>query len=607
VKALLALSFGSTLSGLERSRYTDRARTAVELFADAAAVEVSSGDERVLVANPGGNDLLGRDSAVVSVMLTAGSVRDDGSPVDSGSLVAASTCSGDFAWERIVPPFAAVVRRDHDNPLVAATDTCGIRHLFFWQGAGVAAVASSAVVLGAAVEAALDEDAIATWALSGMFVGERTAHQGVRKLLAGMQCELMSGRIRVRRYCEQPEMRAEHHDFSAAVHECARALADAVSSCVEQHPHTTLELSAGIDSRGVLAAIPERNRSGVTAVTLATPDGSDEDTAAQIAALMGLPLHIADCAPITTLALDQVEDLVRFAAKRRGFAANPLAACIIDYAEARFPLGPRLTGQNGEFGRGVYTRGVPVPLVEVLPARGKLTDAATNLILEMRFFANARVDEELLVPGFLAAGRRCARPTLHRAVGHAHRWGAGLDEMYLGVRMQHWAGTELSVSSGERVVLAPYFHPAYLRWARRAQSRHKQNGVALAGAIAVLDPILGAVPINGGFTPEELGRRGLSMSVRRSADIARRATKKLPQRIARREKAAPGASDLGPLVLRAWAARPGALARLEDLPFLRPEVIKAVASGNRPAASASVGFLLDLDGLLEFREAVSRP
>ncbi len=82
----------------------------------------------------------------------------------------------------MLPPFGACVRRDADSPFLVATDACGLRHVYVLEEPEWAACSTSSLALALTAGVGLDETALATAALAGHQLSDRTPFDGVARL-----------------------------------------------------------------------------------------------------------------------------------------------------------------------------------------------------------------------------------------------------------------------------------------------------------------------------------------------------------------------------------------------------------------------------------------
>jgi asparagine synthase (glutamine-hydrolysing) len=193
---------------------------------------------------------------------------------------------------------------------------------------------------------------------------------------------------------------------------------------------------------------------------------------------------------------------------------------------------------------------------------------------------------------------------VHRVAGGETNLARATEALYLRVRMRGWVSAEYGTSSLQRHVLAPFFHPAYIAWARACRPHHKQGATTFAEMLTKLDPDLAGIPVNGGLTGFELARTDAAMRARRSGRGLRRTARKVKQRVGRREKAPASATDLAPGVVRAWGATPDALAPFARLDVFDQRVIEEFSSGSRTSTSGTVALLVNVLSAVEFASAV---
>jgi asparagine synthase (glutamine-hydrolysing) len=292
------------------------------------------------------------------------------------------------------------------------------------------------------------------------------------------------------------------------------------------------------------------------------------------------------------MAPDEVAEFVRTAARRRDCSGNALAFGVLDWVENQFGAGPRLTGQNGEFARGFYYPGQPNwhavnrPLISALG--------------RWRIFTNDPVDPDLFATDLRKERRAWALEHLYESMPrHSGGWLSATDEYYLHERMRNWLGAEWSASSMDRPVLAPFFHPDYLAWARSCPPAQKRSSRIFCRVLGTLDERLAAIPSTAGASPQVLGQAGSRSTIRRSAALGRKVVAKSRQRINRQGKPATGAGDVAGTIRQVWSKNPAALDAVSALDFLDRKTVVDIVTGQRTASPATVSFLLDLSIMLE--------
>lgn len=566
-------------------------------------VDLAGEREHLLIDRPGTDDVV-RWPGPISVGLSLGAWAAGGRAVRPTDHLEAA---GDVAWSSsVVPPFGALIRRGPADPLVVTTDMCGLRHVHLVEGDGWAACSTSGLLLAAIAGVSLDADPSTTAALAGHQLGDRTPFEGVRRLDAAHRLELHAGAATCIPFAPlaDRERRPEGNASPAGLHDAAEAGARVVERVVgealDSHPGTGLELSGGLDSRMLLAAIPEDRRAGRWALTLAAPGNPDVTVARRLAAACDLEHEVVDLSELARLSPGEALEMVTRAALRRDATTDPVAGAVLDFAAHRTEGRPLLTGQNGEFARGYYYPGQP--------AWPRTTRALVRHLARWRILTSAPVDGAIFGRHGQEIRRRAVAELERRLETIAGAWPDATDELYLAVRMQNWVGRDFSTAATERQVVAPFFHPAFLSWARGAPRRLKGGSRLFAAVLEQLDPRLATLELDTGLRPVDLARPSCPRRADAMVRFARKALRKASLRVVPGRGATPpaGAAALAASVTRAWATRPDALSRLRNLEFLDADVVEAVASGRRAASTATVGYLAALDAALGFLAAIDR-
>jgi len=596
MKSLVVLSFAAP-DHRSRDRLVERARRALRAVTGrAATVDLATDLEHLLVDGRDDLDVVDRQGSI-SVGLSLGAWDEGGRLVHPAAYPDASL---DPAWpSSMVPPFAACIRRRDGDPFVFVTDACGIRHVYLVEGDGWSACATSSLVLAATAGRSVDGDSSSVAALAGHQLGDRTPFRAVRRLAAGHRLALRAGGIACspfttpRRRDPRPHAAGSASRFRTLVDHGAGAISGAVGDALAAHPDAGLELSGGLDSRMILAAVPPAERAGRWALTIASTDSPDADVARRLAAACRIDHQVVDLGDLAHLEPEEALGLVRHAALRRDATADPVAGAVLDFVSTRTQWRALLTGQNGEYARGYYYSGQPL--------WPRATRALVRYLARWRILTSAPADGALFGGRDPEVRRRAVDELEARLAGIGGPWPAATDELYLVVRMQNWVGRDFSTACTERQVLAPFFHPAFLGWARDLPRSAKAGSRAFAAVLEELDPRLAMAPLDTGVRPSDLAcpsARGRAASLGR---FGRKALRKVSLRVRPGPGAKPpvGAAALAELVRHAWAADPGALSRLGSLDFLDRGMVEAIASGRRVAGPATVGFLAGLDVALE--------
>ncbi|GIH10159.1 hypothetical protein Rhe02_82260 [Rhizocola hellebori] len=485
----------------------------------------------------------------------------------------------------ILPPFGAAHRAGPGLPIVVGVDWVGMRQLFWWQGAGVAAVSTSALALAALSGASLDSANVGMQSLLGHQVGTNTLFSGIHKLAEGSIAVLHHGAVSVRRYVE-PTMASEPLPLSDVVGEMAAILREIHAAYLADHPRTVLQLTGGQDSRVLLCAVPPGARSGLNAMTLGVQGAADVTIAARLSAMCGLDHHVhwldqqpaVQTATAYRMALD--------AAVALDCMASPLALAPLVLAESGLDQGHRLSGAGGETARGFYYPGQP---------RQETTPNLVSRLAEWRLFINEAVDSDALDPGFAQRAKVNAIDQLNEQfAGYSREWLRATDEFYLFNRVQRWAGAHGTPAAVRRFFINPMLDRRFIELALLTSPEEKRNAHLMGQLMNRLDPRLASVPLDSGLVPAKLGKPGLVTTMAVARVTARKAAGKIQQRLGRKSKAQLGAEDLANLVVAHWRAEPNQVDALRQNGFINTGWLDELLDGRRSARAATVAFLVNI-------------
>ena len=239
------------------------------------------------------------------------------------------------AAAEIVPP-GAVAWTTPDG-WFATSDAVGIHHVYWRQGHGWAAISTSAVALGRLGASGPDHDALGVAAFAGHALESATVVSGVRLLQSGELCRLSEGRVNV--LCVAPQPAPSGEGWIDEMATIRRTGAEVVRSIVDDvllaASSPVLELSGGLDSRLLLAAIPREQRRGLEAFTLGHPGSADALVAVEIARRTGLDHRCIDTSALANIPADEAEALVVSAGRESDWSGNAVALGVLRWAESR--------------------------------------------------------------------------------------------------------------------------------------------------------------------------------------------------------------------------------------------------------------------------------
>lgn len=510
----------------------------------------------------------------VVIALSRDARHRDGALLSADEL-ARRVRTGDGLADMAAPFAAMAVGAD----AIIGTDHLGLRHVYGAQGAGWAAVSTSAVRLAALAGGGLDHDALGAFRFLGHLLGLRTPFAAVTKLPPGQRWRLAEGRLwtltAVESALDEPEVRTPA--------EMAALLRNLVESHLEHHPETVIELSGGMDSRLAVAAIPPARRVGLRALTLTAPGNADGRVAEQIAARYGMRHHVVDLTGLARLDPAEASQRVFATAARYDCAINPVNVAALNWAEEQIEPGARITGQAGEMIRGLYFLESRSPSV---------TPAHVRRFARWWFTRNEMVPAAGLTAEFEAHSRAALFDQLWAAFAAYHLdWRSALDEWQLRERVHRWSGTNYSGAGLRRAIGSPYFDRRFLEACRRLPTSAKNSSGFAARTMEALDPDLARLPLASGVVPSSFPR---VFGEHTTAGVVAGMTRKVVQQIRPAHRSPVGADAVAAQTIQHWRANPHLLDAVAASGVVREQWLARTLSGESDADAVTVGFLANL-------------
>jgi asparagine synthase (glutamine-hydrolysing) len=484
----------------------------------------------------------------------------------------------------VLPAFGAVTWSD-DNELLATTDALGFRHLYIAGGRKWSGVSTSTYLLASRLKVTLDHEALAVQSQLGWQLAQRTLYAGVTKVKPNSMLRISDGKIRTEAFAKDPVPSPMHLDV--AVTDAARTLRTYMSGYLDDHPDAILQLTGGLDSRILLSAIPPARRRGLRVLTLRVPDVPDLDIAAALCKQFGMHHEVISLDRLDDLDHNQAYAMCIAAAAQVDFMSDPLAHASLSFAESRAEAGPRLSGLGGEVARGFYYHGVRT--------NAPVTRRRAQRLAAWRMFANESVEPGGLDPEFGSWARNFAMKDVCGVLEETGLpWFTATDVLYLGHRMQRWAGVLSSAVSMDRQVVNPMLDDRFLRIARRLSPQDKRNARFLSRLLLALDRDLAAIPLDGRPTPLAYAHRSLRNTAQLVGSDMAKFRHKVVQRIRQVNRAPAGGEILAAKVVEHWQANPGLLEPLRKMDIFDSEWLDGVVEGRVIPKSSSVSFMVNL-------------
>ncbi|MCW2941174.1 MAG: hypothetical protein JWN00_4159 [Actinomycetia bacterium] len=497
----------------------------------------------------------------------------------------------------ISAPFAAVTTNPDAGGLTVATDHLGLQQVYGIQADGWAAVSTSARRLSLLAGQSLDRRALGVYRLVGFHLGEGTAFCGVSTLRAGHRWHLADGTLSELAY---PAARAEPERLSAdeGVRRCADMLRANLEQCLDEFPDAVFQLSGGLDTRLLLAAIPPSRRKGLRALTLRSAGSADDTVAALLAERYGMSHDIIDLGGLDRLAPHEIHELVHSAALANEQICSPLQLGMIEWVEAeavrRYHGAARIDGIGGEITRGMYHS-----LQRQHPA---VTPELVERLARWRIFSRDAVDSACLEPGFAAESETAALERLQATfAGYDMDWLSATDAFWYTIRSHRAVGAIQTQAARHRPVVSPFTHPRFVAIAAALPAEAKRGSRFNAMVVAALDPELAAIPMDTGLPPSALTATRPMVLLRTGRDYAHRVSVKVKQRISR-----DGVSSSVPLTLTRglvahWRDNPELLEPVAATGLLSRPWLAAMLGGEEFPAPATAAFVAILEAATSSR------
>ena len=492
---------------------------------------------------------------------------------------------GDRLLPDLMPPFAAL--QVADDVVYAVTDAIGFRHVYYRAEDGWSAVSTSTRALAALAPTRLDRVGIGFQSVLGWQIGDRTLFDGVRKLREGERIVLAGGRARLERYlgeAREPTPRTN----ATAIPEAVDLLRGYLDGYLDEHPDAVLQLTGGIDSRILLAAIDPARRRGLRALTLAAAPGSEDvRIAADLCRRNGMEHLVYGFEELQTLDPETAFGLAQESADALDGMADPLAMAALSLVEGQAPQGPRISGLGGEVARGFYYLGPTL--------RMPVTRESTRLLTSWRMFANESVSEGVLEPAYAQEVRTEAVDDVYRTLlATGQPWMAATDTFYLYERMQRWAGVTDTAVCLRRPAVNPMLDRRFLDIAASLPPQEKAASRFLAGLLCRLDPELGDIPMDGRKAPRAYVDPSWAERVTRRSSIVGKGYRKVRQRLDRSHRPPAGGVTLAELVVRHWRATPEVLTPALASGLLQEAWVDEVLRDAREVDPSDVAFVTTL-------------
>lgn len=490
------------------------------------------------------------------------------------------TQTGSALLDDLAPPYRLLTGHRGNNRVEAHFDHFGLGHMFEGRKGDTLFTSSSVRLVAEAIGARPDIAALLGYSQIGVFPFSATPYEGVLKLLPGDAWG--------EEYAEPRKVVPLH----TLQHEVETSFREAVQALLTAAPDASLELSGGLDSRLILAALTPEQRRGRAALTLGSPGEVSQDLliASRLSSANDLAHRISQ--PPSSPWEDPEALFATLETACLGYQCmgNPVdKATLLANGDDSEGLS-RFSGQNGEILRGFYHA--------MQPLGARASDALWASLTDWRLIANDRVPARFLsdhaCDEAIPAARKSFLAELSQFDGE---WGQVIDRLYLRLRMQAWVGNAASSNLVKRTMLMPFFDRQFVKAAMALPAAARSNSHAAYRLLADIDPVLAAVPLDSGSAPADILNPGLGTKL---AGLRRNAGK-LATKLGQRLRPRPGTALGGAAIVEAWHHHRGFerldMERLAALGIFDPAMLEALQSGQATPDRSELGFLLVCNNL----------
>jgi hypothetical protein len=160
--------------------------------------------------------------------------------------------------------------------------------------------------------------------------------------------------------------------------------------------------------------------------------------------------------------------------------------------------------------------------------------------------------------------------------------------------MHRWAAAHGTVAAVRRHFVNPMFDRRFIELALAVAPADKRDSLLLGRLMTHLDRELALIPLDSGLIPAKLGQRTAATRLATGRLTARKAVRKIKQRITRTRRAQFGAPAMSALVLEHWRESPASVEALRSAPMLQQRWVDGLLKGEHSAEPTTMAFLINL-------------
>jgi asparagine synthase (glutamine-hydrolysing) len=239
---------------------------------------------------------------------------------DPTSMLELLRNSGEDSLANLASPLSVAWTGGGSATITGITDEFGIGQLFSGVTYGTSVLSNSAALLSRVLGLGLDLQALTGFALFGAFQENDTPFDGISKVPAAYKVRLIAGR---REFMPSLGFRgASAPSANQTVAALAQTSRDVMVEMSDTFPDAQIELSGGVDTRMMLAALPSDRRRRHQFLTIGELGSEDVRVASEIASKLGLDHRIVDTAKLADVGADEIQSILERTWGRLGRGAG---------------------------------------------------------------------------------------------------------------------------------------------------------------------------------------------------------------------------------------------------------------------------------------------
>jgi len=427
--------------------------------------------------------------------------RNEASESLAGAVLADYLKDGVEILYGLHAPFAAAVYDGRTSEWHLITDRVGLQHVYFFETAEHIVLCTSSLALASVCARDYDSSGIISFLMAGYIMDQRTFFKDIQKVDGGIHCVLSKGKAEFRRYWRPPVVKETAKTLQYYGEGLAELHARAIDCRLDGEGGTTVELTAGYDSRMNLA---NALRSGkeFSCWTIGEKASCEVQTGLQLMQISPFNYHIVSPSEDKQGFAEGFWDDFNLLVDLTDGETNCLNLIASPWSNRRSRAyrGASVSGLAGEILRGTY---YPFFTRDRRSRNGVGVDRYLMLKTMKQVCGNLAVFSKPVQ----AVLRDTLRELLLRYFDEnpeaAFHW--RVDNCYFKGPAQRFVGRSCTLNNYFYRLQLPYFSNEIIDFAFEAPHTYKADGKMFAWAIKRSHPELSNVPVDSGLPARPLG------------------------------------------------------------------------------------------------------